>query len=137
MAVLTRSNRRTNRQGTAMDHVRLESQDEAVRRFLLSLKLEDGGTMLEFNGQPVACIMPVAPPTTTGDAEWTDAKNDRRCDLLERKYAGMLTVEEAVELHTLQEEMYRYVDRVAPLPLEQVRRLHHELLRKAKDAANS
>jgi len=118
-----------------MDRVRLESQDEAVRRFLLSLNLEHGGTVLEFNGQPVACIVPVAAPRGNGDAEWTEAKNDRRCNLLDRKYAGALTAEEAVELHALQEEMYRYVDRVAPLPLEEARRLHQKLLRNAKDAA--
>ncbi len=118
-----------------MDHVRLESQDEAVRRFLLSLKLEGGGTVVEMGGEPIACIVPVAPPHGNGDAEWTDAKNDRRCDLIDRKYAGTLTAEEAVELHALQEEMYRYVDRVAPLPLEEVRRLHQQLLRKVEDAA--
>ncbi len=118
-----------------MDHIRLESQDEAVRRFLLSLKLEHGGTVLELNGQPVACIVPVAAPIGSGDAEWTDAKNDRRSALLDRKYAGGLTAEESVELHALQEEMYHCVDRVAPLPLDDARRLHQELLRKARDSA--
>src|SRR5947209_10288726 len=97
-----------NRWGTTMDHVRLESQDEAVRRFLLSLKLEGGGTVVEMGGEPIACIVPFSAQHGNGDADWTDAKNDRRCELLDRKYAGTLTAEEAVELHTLQEEMYRY-----------------------------
>jgi hypothetical protein len=118
-----------------MDYIRLENQDEAVRRFVLSLKLDNGGTLLELNGQAVACIVPAAARNGSEDGDWTDARNDRRCELIERKYAGALTAAEAVELHALQEEMYRHVDRVAPLPVEDARRLHQELLRKAKDSA--
>jgi hypothetical protein len=116
-----------------MDHIGLECQDEAVRRFVLSLKLDSGGTVLELNGQAIACIVPVAARNGPEDADWTDAKNNRRCELIERKYAGTLTAQEAVELHALQEGMHRYVDRVAPLPLEEARRLHQDLLRKARD----
>jgi hypothetical protein len=118
-----------------MDHIRLESQDEAVRRFVLSLKLDSGGTMLELNGQAVACIVPVTTRNGEKDSDWTDAKNNRRCALIDRKSAGTLTAQEAVELHTLQEEMHRFLDRVAPLPLEETRRLHQDLMRKTKDLA--
>ena len=118
-----------------MDHVRLESQDEAVRRFVLSLKLNSGGTVLELDGEPVACVLPVAGPNGATASDWTDAKNDRRCELIDRKYAGTLTPEQTIELHTLQEEMHRFLDRVAPLPLSETRRLHQDLLRKARDSA--
>ena len=84
-----------------MDHVRLEGQDEAVRRFVLSLDLNSGGTVLELDGEPVACVLPVAGRNGAMPSEWTDAKNDRRCALIDRKYAGMLSAEETVELHTL------------------------------------
>ena len=120
-----------------MDHIRLESQNEAVRRFVLSLKLASGGTMLELDGEPVACVLPVAGRNGASDSEWTDAKNDRRCALIDRKYAGTLTAQEVIELYFLQEEMHRFLDRAAPLPLADTRRLHQQLLRKAADAAKS
>ena len=55
----------------------------------------------------------------------------RRCDLIDRKDARGLSPSEAVELAQLQEEMLRHRQRVAPLPLEDARRLHQELLTKA------
>jgi len=42
-----------------------------------------------------------------------------------------LTTEEAAELRSLQAAMLRYRRRVAPLPLDEARRLHQELLTKA------
>jgi hypothetical protein len=66
-----------------------------------------------------------------GNEQWTDAKNERRCALIDRKYADGLTAAEAAELAVLQEQMLRYRQRVAPLPLEHARRLHQELLAKA------
>ena len=65
------------------------------------------------------------------DELWTDAKNQRRCDLIDRKYAGGLNPAETAELTVLQEQMLRYRQRVAPLPLEAARQLHQELLKKA------
>jgi hypothetical protein len=67
------------------------------------------------------------------DEAWTEAKNQRRCDLIDRKYAGGLTPPEAAELAQLQEEMLRHRQRVTPLPLEDARCLHQELLAKAAD----
>jgi len=75
------------------------------------------------------------PTATNGTPEnpghWTEAKNARRCELIGRKYAGALTPQEGIELAGLQDEMLRYRQRVAPLPLEEARRLHQELLMKA------
>jgi hypothetical protein len=51
------------------------------------------------------------------DAEWTDQKSNRRCDLIDKKYAGSLTAAECVELHSLQEQMLRHRETIAPLPL--------------------
>jgi hypothetical protein len=116
-----------------VNHIRLEAQDDAVQKFFLSLAADPQGAVLELKGRAVACVMPV-PPGGAGDGapeEWTEAKNDRRCDLIDREIAGTLTPEEAVELQRLQGEMLRHRRRTAPLPLDDARRLHQELLSKA------
>jgi hypothetical protein len=112
-----------------MNHILLDKQDEAVKRFFLSLPVDSQGSVVELNGQAVACVLP-PPKATNGTTEaWTDAKNNRRCDLIDREFDGpSLTPAEVVELAGLQEEMLRYRQRVAPLPIEDARRLHHELL---------
>jgi hypothetical protein len=62
----------------------------------------------------------------------SEAKNERRCDLIDRKFDGPpLTPAESLELAQLQEQMLRYRQRVAPLPIEDARRLHQELLAQA------
>jgi hypothetical protein len=114
-----------------MTHVNLDGMDESLRQIVLAMAGDPAGSVLEWNGRPVAWIVPAAPPAANGDEPWTEAKNQRRCDLIDRKYAGGLTAPEAVELARLQEEMLRHRQRVAPLPLEDARRLHQELLTKA------
>jgi hypothetical protein len=118
-------------------HIRLDSQPEAVRQFVLSLSVPPEGAVLELSGQPVACLVPL-PEATNGKpanlSDWTEPKNARRCELIDRKYAGTLTPQEGIELARLQEEMLRYRQCVAPLPLEDARRLHQDLLMKARAA---
>ena len=118
-----------------MRHIRLDNQPEVVRQFVLALVSPDGA-VLELGGQPVARVLPV-PKSANGPPldpqTWTDAKNAPRCDLIDRKYAGTSTHPEAVELAALQEEMLRYRQHVAPLPLEDARRLHQELLATAQE----
>ena len=114
-----------------MTHVNLDGVAESVRQFVLAVAVDPAGSVLELGGRPVAWVVPAAPSSTNGDEEWTDAKNQRRCDLIDRKYAGSLTPTEAVELAQLQEQMLRYRRRVAPLPLDDARRLYQELLNKA------
>jgi len=113
----------------------LDGQPEVVRQFVPGLSIPPDGAVLELSGQAVACVVP-PPPATPGEpaipTDWTEAKNARRCELIDRKYAGALTPREAIELAGLQEEMLRYRQRVAPLPLEDARRLHRELLAKAR-----
>ncbi len=103
-----------------------------MKQFVLDLTLDSNGSVLELNGHPVACVVP--PPRSNGvadDEPWTDEKNERRCDLIDRKFAGGLSPAEHIELAELQEQMVRYRRKVAPLPLEAARKLHQELLAKA------
>jgi hypothetical protein len=112
-----------------MTRVSLDAQDEAVKQFVLGLTVDPSGSVLELNGQPVACVVP--PPKAMnggGWPEWTDAKNARRIELIKKKHADGLSPVEHVELGGLQEEMLRFRQQVAPLPLEDARRLHQELL---------
>jgi hypothetical protein len=115
-----------------MKHLPLEDQKSIVRDFVMSLTVDQAETVLELNGHAVACIVPLPPGNGNEESAWSDAKNDRRCELIDRKYDGKLTVHEAAELAILQEEALRYRQRVAPLPLDAARRLHQKLLLKAK-----
>jgi hypothetical protein len=121
-----------NLEEARMHHLPVDSQDEAVKRFFLSLPVDPQGSVVELNGQPVACVVPM--PSTNGAtvAGWNDEKNSRRCDLIDKKYAGNLTASEAIELRSLQEQMLRFRESIAPLPLADVRRLHQALLAKAQ-----
>ncbi len=115
-----------------MTHVSLDAQDEVVKRFVLGLTVDPSGSVLELNGHPVACVVP--PPKARnggGEPEWTDAKNARRIELIKKKHADGLSPAEHVELGGLQDEMLRFRQKVAPLPLEDARRLHQELLARA------
>ncbi len=112
-----------------MTHVSLDAQDEVVKQFVLGLTVDPSGSVLELNGQPVACVVPLPNVMNgAGESEWTDAKNARRIELIKKKHAGGLAPAEHVELANLQEEMLRFRQKVAPLPLEDARRLHQELL---------
>jgi hypothetical protein len=71
---------------------------------------------------------PKSSPPSLPSGPWTNEKNARRCALIDRKIAETLTDEEAIELADLQEEMLRHRRKVAPLPLEDLRQLHQELL---------
>jgi hypothetical protein len=115
-----------------MTHVNLDTQPEEVRQFVLALSASKEGVVLESAGRPVACVP--RPQTTAGEAmaqrEWTEAMNRRRGELTDRKYDQGLRPAEEAELALLQDAMYRYIDRVAPLPLEAARGLHQQVLQK-------
>ena len=122
---------------TDVNRVSLNTQEEAVKRFVLSLPEDPNGTVLELDGRAVARVMPVGNgangPSMKTD-EWTEAKNARRCALVDKEIAGTLSAAEANELQQLQSEMLRHRRRIAPLPLDDARRLHEELLAKARAA---
>lgn len=115
-----------------MTHINLDTQPEVVRQFLLALSASSEGVVLESSGRPVACVVP--PPKTTGgahDEEWTDERNRRRGELLDKKYDHGLSPSEEAELALLQDALHRTLDRVAPLALDAARSLHQSLLQKA------
>jgi DNA-binding MarR family transcriptional regulator len=72
--------------------------------------------------------------TSEGGAEptesWTEAKNARRCDLIDKKIQETISDAELLELEKLQEHLRRHLDRVAPYPIEGARKLHKQLLEK-------
>ena len=71
-----------------------------------------------------------------GAGEWTPADNHRRCDLIDKKFQTGLTLTEEAELATLTAGLRKFMDRVAPVPLDEVRRLHQRLLEKAAAASS-
>jgi hypothetical protein len=81
-------------------HINLDSQQDAVKQFFRSLPVDPDGSVLELNGRAVARVMPVGPPEAdarNGAEPWTEAKNARRCLLMDKEIAGNLTPEEASE----------------------------------------
>ena len=120
-----------------MTHVNLNAQPEAIRQFVLTCAVPPDGTVLEVDGRPVACLIPPPVPTigaADDGKEWTEAKNRRWCELIDREYDHGLTPTEEIELVSLQSALRRYVDKVAPLPIEAARKLHQQLLEKAAQA---
>lgn len=116
-----------------MKHINLDAFDEVVKQFILSLSPDPGGFILEVGGQPVADILAV--PATAEVVDWNAAMDARRCALIDREIAGLLTTDEAAELRTLQAAMLCHRRRVAPLPIDEARRLHRNL--SAKVAGSS
>jgi hypothetical protein len=93
--------------------------------------------LVELNGRAVARLvtLPLGDNGTPGgETRWTEDKNARRCFLIDREIDGTLTPEEAGELEALQRQMRQHLDRVAPLPLEETRRLYNELAAKVEAA---
>jgi hypothetical protein len=119
-------------------HIDLNAQGEAVKQFFLSLPGDPEGSVVELNGYAVARVTPMhrqGNGSWEATGAWTEAKNARRCVLVDREIDGTLTPEEAAELHVLQQEMLRERRRLAPVPLEDLRRLHQKLLMKAQKQA--
>jgi hypothetical protein len=120
-----------------MKHIELNAQGEAVKQFFLSLPVDPDGSVIELNGRVLARVFPAGGNGhgIEGDSgPWTEAKNKRRGALIDKEIDGCLTREEAMELEVLQRQMHRHLRTLAPLPLEDARRLHQELLAKAEAA---
>ncbi len=119
-----------------MQRLNLEELPKAFRDALALCVTEREGTALEMDGKVVAYIIPKY-ELTKADEPWSDAKNDRRCDLIDKKHDGRgLTLEEIRELHQLQSELSYHVRKVAPLPIEQTRKLHQQLVMEAIQSAS-
>ena len=63
-----------------------------------------------------------------GDSKWTQEKDDRRCELIDREIAGTITIQERAELGVLQRQAESHFDSVAPPPLEGAVNLHQQIL---------
>jgi hypothetical protein len=71
-------------------------------------------------------------PTGDPSERWTEEKNDRRCELIDKDIEGTIAESEKLELERLQERFHKYLDTVAPPPMEGARRLHQQLLDKKR-----
>jgi hypothetical protein len=71
--------------------------------------------------------MPEVRPAETQSANPVADWNTRRLALIEKKYTGGLTAEEAAELVALQAKMDEHLNAVAPVPLRQVEALEEEV----------
>ena len=60
--------------------------------------------------------------------EFSDDKNQRRCELIDKEISGVIFASEASELEMLQREMLAYRREVAPLPLDDMRSFYKQLL---------
>lgn len=73
-------------------------------------------------------------PAGDGETTWTDAKNARRASLITKKYDSKLSASEAKELATLQEEVCRHQERVAPLQNRVLELIVQALEQRAKNS---
>src|SRR5437868_2939170 len=98
-------------------HVNIDRQPDAVKQFFATLTLTPEGSLVEMDGRAVAHVLPADPAAVGPDeAEWTPQLNHRRCDLVDKKFAGGLTPAEDAELARLTAGLRRFVDRIAPVP---------------------
>src|SRR5438128_2634213 len=74
--------------------VDIECQPEAVRQFFETLEMAPNGLVVKLNGKPLARVL----PAEGRKSEWSEAKNVRRCELIERDIAGTMTPDETLEL---------------------------------------
>ena len=58
---------------------------------------------------------------SNGDGEWTEEKEARRCDLIDKDIAGTITIEERAELAVLDRQGNDHYDKIAPRPIEGAR----------------
>ena len=119
-----------------MKHIALNAHGEAVKQFFLSLPVDPDGSVVELNGHVVARVFPAGDNGNGAERDagpWTEAKHERRCALIDKEIDDNLTPEEARELELLHRQMHRHLRTVAPLPLEDARRLQKELLTRAED----
>jgi hypothetical protein len=121
-----------------MKHLSLDAENEFVKQFVRGLSSAADATILELEGRPVIYVMPMPRSNVaTGPSDdWTEEKNSRRCALIDKKIDGSLAATEVAELDQLQKEMLQHRRRVAPLPLEEARALHQQLLNMPPPAQN-
>ncbi len=72
-------------------------------------------------------------PAVDSEPTWSDAKNARRAALIHKKYDSKLTDSEKRELATLQHEVCRHQQRVAPLQNHALELIVQALEQRAQD----
>jgi len=70
---------------------------------------------------------------SNGDGDWTDDKDARRCELIDKDIAGTITAVEHEELTRPERQANDHFDRVAPPPIDGARRLHQQLVTRHAD----
>ena len=120
-----------DRKDSAVNHIALDKEDEAVKRFVLALPVDANGSVLELEGRAVACVVPIVEEPLQANGAWSEAKN-APLRLIDKEIDRTLSAGEAVELHLLQREMLAHRRKVAPLPLAEARKLRMRLLAKAR-----
>jgi len=107
-------------------HVKLDAQNETIKRFVLGLSVDPGGALLELNDRPLVCVMLVPPAGNRPEAaeepfpavnspEW-DAMNERRAKLIRKDLDAGLTPAERTEYERLQGLTLAAVQRAFPRP---------------------
>lgn len=110
-------------------------QDSATKRkyaVLSEVVYRQAQPLLDFI---IGQIDPGSVDRTDGNVEpWTDAHNDRRIALTNKKYESKLTKAEQEELRRLQDRAYRHRDEVAPVRNEVLKLLLEALQHRANSA---
>src|SRR5262245_7244334 len=65
-------------------------------------------------------VIPRHPKSPSANGSWTEAKNDRRCELIRKKFSTGIDQTDGEELSRLQEEISAYRARTVPLPYDVV-----------------
>jgi hypothetical protein len=60
---------RNRKEHPDVKHINLDTEDERVKQFVLSLELDADGSVLEADGKPVAHVLPVAENGESYDCE--------------------------------------------------------------------
>lgn len=66
-------------------------------------------------------------PQANANGAWTEAKNARRFQLIDKEIAGNISPAEAEELARLSREIDDFLRDVTPLPIHEARTLHEQL----------
>ncbi len=99
-----------------------------VKDFFTGLKISTTPSVFEVGGRRVYILVRPGGTEQLANEPWTTAKNHRRFVLVNKEIDGTIGLEESVELEELNIAQDRWIQEVAPLPMEPVRELHDTLV---------
>jgi hypothetical protein len=79
---------------------------------------------------------PAAAESNGDAAPWSDQKNARRCELIDKQIEGTIESAERRELDDLQSQLRRHLDEEAPFDLAAARQIHRQLLAKKRESVS-